>query len=567
MKNNFKIIFLLFAIGTVCFSCSDSFLDAPAQASLDESTLANQDGVEAALISAYSMLDGWNEDWGTFNPPWATAGSNWIWGSVTSDDAYKGSDPGDQQEIQIIELFEWAPGNEYFNIKFQALYEGISRSNATMKLMNNALSNDPQSITEKERIEGEVRFLRAHYHFDAWKLWENIPYYTEADEDFRKPNDADIIPNITGDFQFAINNLPEVQDAVGRATKGAAQAYLGKVLLYTGDYSGAKAQLDAVVNSGRYELQPCFHDIFTSERESGTEHIFSIQASVNDGSGGSENGLMADRLNHPHGGSPFGCCGFHQPSQNYVNANKVDANGLPFLDKSYNNSNVTIDDPVDPRLDWTAGRDDVPFLDWGTHASGWIRNRTWAGPFSHKKFIHKVTEQSSVGWQNQQLSPVNIPILRYADVLLMLAECEVELNNLERARELVNMIRSRAGACAQGPDGGATTIDDPGITWATYKVGTYDASWTDQAVAREAVRFERRLEMAMEGHRFFDLRRWGIAADVINNDYLPTEKTRRNYLNAHAGYQAKHDLFPLPSVQIELSKVDGVPQLQQNPNY
>ncbi|MEZ4995742.1 MAG: RagB/SusD family nutrient uptake outer membrane protein [Saprospiraceae bacterium] len=566
MKKPFIILFFTL-VGLVYFSCSDKFLDSPAQASLDEGTLANQNGVEAALVSAYSMLDGWNEDWGTFNPPWATAGSNWIWGSVTSDDAYKGSDPGDQQEIQIIELFEWAPGNEYFNIKFQALYEGVSRSNATMKLMNNALSNDPESITETERIEAEVRFLRAHYHFDAWKLWKNVPYYTEADADFRKPNTEDIIPNIVADFQFAINNLPEVQPQVGRSTKGAAQAYLGKVLLYTGDYQGAKAQLDAVVNSGRYALQPCFHDMFTSEGESGTEHIFSIQASVNDGSGGSENGNMADRLNHPHGGSPFGCCGFHQPSQNYVNANKVDANGLPFLDKSYNSSDVTIDDAVDPRLDWTAGRDDVPFLDWGTHAPAWIRNRTWAGPFSHKKFIHKVTEQSSVGWQSQQLSPVNIPIIRYADVLLMLAECEVEVGSLERARELVNMIRTRAGACAQAPSGGATSIDDPGITWATYKVGTYDTPWTDQSMAREAVRFERRLELAMEGHRFFDLRRWGIAADVINNDYLAVEKTKRNYLQPSPGYQTKNDLFPLPSVQIELSKVDGVPQLKQNTGY
>jgi tetratricopeptide (TPR) repeat protein len=562
MKKYLKIITLVFLAATVWYACSEDFLNAPAQASLDEGTLANQNGVEAALISAYSMLDGWNNDWGTFNPPWATAGSNWIWGSVTSDDAYKGSDPGDQQEIQIIELFEWAPGNEYFNIKFQALYEGISRSNATLKLMANA-----EDVSEPERIEGEVRFLRAHYHFDAWKLWKNVPYITEADDNFRKSNTEDIIPRVIEDFEYAVANLPATQDAVGRATKGAAQAYLGKVLLYTGDYSKAKAEFDAVVNSGQYALQDCFHDIFTTEGESGPEAIFSIQASTNDGSNEGENGLFADRLNHPHGGSPFGCCGFHQPSQNFVNANKVDANGLPLFD-TFNDADVTIDDPVDPRLDWTAGRDDVPFLNWGLHEPAWIRNRSWAGPYSHKKFIHKQGESSSVGWSNKQLSPVNIPIIRYADVLLMLAECEVEMGSLERARELVNMIRTRAANCAQGPNGGATTIDDPGITWATYRIGTYDDPWTDQAFARKAVRYERRLEMAMEGHRFFDLRRWGTAEQVINEDYLPVEMTKRNYLTAHAGYQSpKHDLFPLPSVQIELSKVDGVPQLQQNPGY
>ena len=558
-----KIIFGLLAslmMGVVIYSCSEDFLEAPAQASLDEGTLANQDGVEAALISAYSMLDGWNNDWGTFNPPWATAGSNWIFGSVTSDDAYKGSDPGDQQEIQLIELFQWQPANEYFNIKFQALYEGVARGNAALKLMANA-----ETITDAARIEGEVRFLRAHFHMDAWKFWKNVPYYTEVDEDFRKPNNEDIIPKIMQDFQFAVDNLPVDQSAPGRATKYAAQAYLGKVMMYTGDYSGAKAQFDAVVNSGKYELQPCFHDIFTTSGENGSEMVFSIQASVNDGTGGGENGNFADRLTFPHGGSPFGCCGFHQPSQNLVNFHKVDDNGLPIGD-NFNEADVTSDDLVDPRLDWTVGRDGVPFLDHGTHEPAWIRNRTWAGPYSVKKFIYAAGEESTVGWSNKQLNAVNIPIIRYADVLLMLAECEVESGSLERARELVNMIRARAGACAQGPDGGVTAIDDPGITWANYRVGTYDDPWTDQAAARKAVRTERRLEMAMEGHRFFDLKRWGVAEQVIN-EYLEVEKTRRNYLEAHNGMEARHNLFPIPFTQIQLSAVDGTPMLTQNPGY
>jgi hypothetical protein len=249
-----------------------------------------------------------------------------------------------------------------------------------------------------------------------------------------------------------------------------------------------------------------------------------------------------------------------------VNAHRVDANGLPMIN-TYNESDLTAANAVDPRLDWTVGRDDVPFLDWGLHAPAWIRNRSFAGPYSHKKFIHKVGEISTVGWSNKQLSPVNIPVIRYADVLLMLAECEVEVGSLERARELINMIRTRAGNCAQGIDGEGTAINDPNITWATYQVGTYDDTWTDKNAAREIVRFERRIEMAMEGHRLFDLRRWGIAEDVINNKYLPVEKTKRNYLEPTAGLETRHALFPLPSVQIELSKVDGVAQLQQNPGY
>lgn len=562
IKNiKFGLIGLVLSIA-VFYACSESFLDAPPQSSLDEGTLGNQKGVEASLISAYSMLDGWNDDWGTFNPPWGGAGSNWIWGSVTSDEAYKGSEPGDQLEIQQVELYQWAPGNNYFNVKFRALYEGIARANATIKLMKKS-----ENIEEQERIEGEARFLRAHYHFDAWKLWKNVPYYTEADEDFRKPNTEDIIPHILEDFQYAVDNLPESQVAVGRSTKGAARAYLGKVLLYTGKYAEAKTQFDAVVNSGKYALLPCLHDVFTQEMENGSEMIFSIQASVNDGTSEGQNGNFADRLNHPNGGGTFSCCGFHQPSQNLVNSHKVDANGLPLI-STYNLTDATAADPVDPRLDWTVGRDDVPFLTYGNHSPAWIRARAWAGPYSAKKFIHDPGENAASSWSNQQLSTINVPIIRYADVLLMLAECEVELNNLERARELVNMIRARAGGCAQGPDGDATSnINDPGITWANYEIGIYTTAWTDKNAARDAVRFERKLELALEGHRFFDLRRWGIVKDYINKEYLMVEKTKRTYLEASGGFEDRHLLFPLPSVQIELSKVGGVPQLQQNSGY
>ncbi|NUQ26353.1 MAG: RagB/SusD family nutrient uptake outer membrane protein [Saprospiraceae bacterium] len=561
MKNIKFIVLGLVLMGAMIVACSDDFLEAPPQASLDEGTLGNQQGVEASLISAYSMLDGWNDDWGTFSPPWGGAGSNWVWGSVPSDEAYKGSEPGDQLEIQQVELFQWAPGNVYLNVKFRALYEGIARANATINLMKKS-----ENIQEQGRIEGEARFLRGHYHFDAWKIWKNVPYYNETDQDFRKPNTEDIVPRMIEDFQFAIDNLPETQGAVGRATKGAAQAYLGKLYLYSGDYTKAKAQFDAVVNSGKYALLPCFHDVFTQENENGSEMVFSIQSSVNDGTSEGQNGNFADRLRYPNGGGTFSCCGFHQPSQNLVNSHKVDANGLPLI-STYNNADAGASDPIDPRVDWTVGRDDVPFLTYGNHSPAWIRARAWAGPYSAKKFIHDPGENAASSWSNQQLSTINVPIIRYADVLLMLAECEVEIGSLERARELVNLVRARAAGCAQGPSGGATNIDDPGITWAVYRVGTYDNAWSDKDAARSAVRFERKLELALEGHRFFDLRRWGVAKDLINNEYLAVEKTKRTYLDATGGFEDRHILYPLPSVQIELSKVNGVPQLRQNDGY
>ncbi|MEO0469059.1 MAG: RagB/SusD family nutrient uptake outer membrane protein [Bacteroidota bacterium] len=559
----------VFALVAILAACGEDFLNAPAQGSLDEGTLANQAGAEAALISAYSMLDGWNNNWGQLTP-WPTAGSNWVWSSATSDDAYKGSEPGDQGEISEIELYNWLPANPYLESKFKVVYEGAARGNAALRLLDNALEAG-EAIPQEDidRITGEVKALRAHFHFEAVKMWGDVPYYTENDEDFRKPSGVDPYPFLEADLNDAIAVLPEDQAEVGRITQGAARAYLGKVLLYQGKFAEAKAQFDNVVNSGKYALQDCYKDIFTAEGENGSEMIFSVQSSVNDGTGGGENGNFADRLNFPHGGSPFGCCGFHQPSQNLVNAHKVDANGLPLLD-SFNDADYDpATDVVDPRLDWTVGRDDVPYLDWGIHEPSWIRSRSWAGPYSPKKFAYNVGEESSVGWSNRQLSPINVPLIRYSDVLLMLAECEVEVGSLERARELVNMIRMRAGNCAQGADGNPTTdLADAGITWATYAVGTYDEAWTDKDVAREAVRFERRLELALEGHRFFDLRRYGLdyASDILNT-YVSEEVGKRSYLSAAATFESKHMLYPYPSQQVELSKIDGVEQLTQNPGW
>ena len=564
-KNNLFILFAVALLGIGIVACSEEFLEAPPQGALDAGTLANEAGADAAVISAYSLLDGWAESWGSISSPWPASGSNWIWGSVMSDDAHKGSEAGDQGQTEELELFQWAPGNSYFNDKFIILYEGIARANAAVALVK---SVEGIEANKKAQLEAEARFLRAHYHFDAWKMWKNIPYYTEDDVDFRKSNSEDIVPRMIEDFEFAAANLPATQGQVGRVTSGAANAYLGKVLIFNGDYSGAKSKLEAVVNSGNYALSDCFNDIFSTAGENGPEMVFSIQASVNDGTSEGQNGMFGDRLNFPHGGSPFGCCGFHQPTQNLVNAHRVDDNGLPLLD-SFNDTDVdeNYTGPLDPRVDWTIGRDGIPFLDIGVHDPSWIRARSFQGPYSPKKFSYRAGEnQQSGGWVSTQLSPINFPIIRYADVLLMLAETEVEVGSLERARELVNMIRSRAGNCAQGADGGTSSLTD-GAAYANYSVSTYGDAWTDKAVARKAVQYERRLELALEGQRFFDLRRWGIAGEVLNK-YIDEEKSKRPYLNASAGYQSpKNDLFPLPTPQIDLSKVDGTPMLQQNPGF
>jgi hypothetical protein len=151
--------------------------------------------------------------------------------------------------------------------------------------------------------------------------------------------------------------------------------------------------------------------------------------------------------------------------------------------------------------------------------------------------------------------------------MLLLAEAEIMAGSVDNAMALINQIRERAATSAQGPDGVAVEvpIDDPGITWATYDVKPYPSGMSAED-AMKALKMERRLELAMEGHRFFDLRRWGDAEEVLN-DYLAVEATRRQYLTAAYPYTERHQLYPLPSLQIELSSVEGESRLVQNPGW
>jgi hypothetical protein len=476
------------------------------------------------------------------------------------------------------------------------MYEGVNRANAAISLLNSVRESSPGEITDTaaDAIRGEALFLRAHYHFELWQMFGNIAYYTEDDDDFKKANQpaSEIAGLIIADLNEAITLLDDTprNGQVGRATSWTAKSYKGKVQIWNGDYPGARTTLEDVVNNGPYELEENYHHVWTglSEYYNGPETIFAYQASSNDGEPNGNNANYGERLNFPHSGSPFGCCGFHQGSQNLVNFFKVDGSGLPLavstpsqvfdataawnaqdgeFDSSFN-------DPVDPRIDWTVGRDGVPFKDWGEHASSWIRQESFGGPYSPKKNIHEQSSdaQSNVGWVNTQLNSVKIHILRYADVMLMLAEAYVETGDPDLARPLVNEIRERAGVAAQGPGidvaSIAVPIDDPYITWADYEIGLYPAGsfLIDVEYARAAVRAERRLELGMEGTRFFDLKRWGIMPEVLNT-YVSVEQNRRSYLQAAATLADRYYLYPIPPTQIELSQVDGEDRLIQNDGW
>jgi starch-binding outer membrane protein, SusD/RagB family len=576
---------ILLAFGLL--ACNDT-LDKAAepQGTLTPEEIATPEGVDASLVATYRALDWFND--ANFST-WGWAASNWVWGSVTSDDAYKGSEASDQPGVTDIELYNWTTNgtDDYLNDAWKGAYEGINRANSTLRLLKEVQDKTPGALSDENArgIAGEAIFLRAHYHFTAWRMWANIPYYREDDTDLRKPNldSASVVAEILKDLDSAIVLLPTTPrgGSKGRATQWTAKAYKGRVQVYAHMWPEAVATLQEVRASGVYALEPSFDFVWTGfpERRNGSETILAYEATANDGEPDGNNANYGERLNFPHSGSPFGCCGFHQPSQNLVNFYAVDpATGLPaaLANPNWNANNNTFvagsATPVDPRLDWTVGRDGVPYKDWGPHEPGWIRAPAYGGPYSPKKNVHEQSSgaQSNVGWAPTQQNAVPIHIFRYADMLLLLAEADVETGALEDARAIVNEIRTRAGVTAQGPGTDksniAVPINDPSITWAHYQVGLYNTPFASQDEARTAVRYERRLELAMEGQRFFDLRRWGVFQQVLT-DYLSVESTRRLFLAAAAPVTDRHHLYPIPSIQIELSKVNGAPQLTQNPGW
>jgi starch-binding outer membrane protein, SusD/RagB family len=579
MKQIIKSNTLLFCF-FLCSSCED-FLDTKPYGTTTLYTLSQRTkGAESLLIAAYSGLDGISiEGWG-----WTGAASNWIFGSIAGGDAYKGGpDDNDQRDILEIEVHtELNPGNVYLEGKYATCYNGIARANDAIRAFQ--LLDEIEEDFRNRRI-AEARFLRGFYHFELRKIFGKVPYIDETIVDVRIGNSQDILLNIQEDLLYASVHLPAKQDQPGRITKGAAQAYLGITKLWQFDYLTAKIYFDSVINSGNYKLNATYHENFNAEFRNSKESLLEVQQSVNDGTGGA-NGNYGDILNYPNDG-PATCCGFHPPSQNLVNAFKTDENGLPFLDDYNLGSDVTSDEgysssdefipyggTLDPRLDWTVGRRGIPYLDWGVHPGrDWARDQIYTGPYTPiKTTVHQSQfADYTGGWINSNGN--NLKLLRYADVLLYAAEAEVELGNLKSAEDLVNQVRNRAVNPAGwvhtyiDPDNpllGFTDIPAANYLIKPYPLGSFETKGKDYA--KKAVHFERRLELGMEGHRFFDLVRWGIAAEE-KNAYFEVEKTKRNHLKTAYFEKGKNELLPIPFKAIELSYKNGQPTLNQNPGY
>jgi hypothetical protein len=574
MKKIISIFLVLFL--ALVSSCKDSFLDVAPKGVLSLNTLSDKAGVNYLLVGAYALIDGTGTNNTAGFSSWHGSADNWIYGEVSADNAYKGTTSGDQPEISFIEQKNILPDNTHFRGKWSTCYDGIARANDVLLVMAKAKD---MTEAEKAQVTAQVRFLRGHYHFELKKMFNMVPYIDEKiynPDDFRStklPNDKNIWPNIEADLKAAYDVLPVNQAQPGRPTKWAAGAMLAKAYMFQQKFDLAKPILDAIVDSKKYSLMPKYHDNFRAVTNNNAESVFSIQFSVNDGAGGNENGNSGATLNYPSFGGVTTCCGFYQPSQNLVNAFKTDADGLPLIN-TFNDTDVKNDqglkttDPFtpdagsfDPRLDWTVGRRGITFLDWGVHTgAGFIRDQAYAGPYSPKKHLPYRSDIGVNTGPNPRLNANNYRMIRYAHVLLMLAECEVEVGSLERARELTNMIRKRAA----NPDGFVLASD--GKPAANYVVKEYANPWTDKAVAREAVRFETRIELAMEGHRYFDLVRWGVA-DKVLNAYYEKEKLKRAYFNGVNFAKGKHEYYPIPLQEILNSKLDGKETLKQNPGY
>ncbi|MBE8714871.1 RagB/SusD family nutrient uptake outer membrane protein [Sphingobacterium hungaricum] len=564
-----KLNILASIITFICLaSCSKDFLMLNPQGQLSADQLANAEGIEGNLIAAYGIMNGnVNGTWGNY----ASAPSQWVFGEMASDNAHKGTEPTDQPNMNNIEAYTNISTDDNIATMWRVYYEGVLRCNSTLRLLA-ADQAGPKEVTAERasQIQGEARMLRAHYYFYLWRVFRNIPYVDEntSTEDAKiTPNNTDVVPMIIADLEFAIENLPadKINGEAGRMDSNIAKAYLGKVFLYQKQYSEALTLFNEVM-AGKDIVSMPFENNFDVLNEDGPEALLVSKHAINS-NGSGDNANVGDMLSGLYGTSPVGCCGFYQPTIELVNAFKVGADGLPFLDGSYKTNpyisdigagaNYILDSTLhfDPRLDYTVGRRGVMYLDYGVMpGNDWIRDAAYGGPFvGMKTMIPQGLFGAHAAAGENYLTGLDVNIIRLADVILMAAECEIELNNLERARTLVNQIRTRASNLAPK----LTAYGNPA---ANYSISNY-ATFPSQEYARNAVRFERRLELAMEGHRFYDLVRWGIAKTTLEaysqfeGQYLDSYDDL--IFNSHNEYQ------PIP--QEEIDKSNGF--LEQNTGY
>lgn len=582
-----SIKIILAAVILCSISCK-KYLDYQPQGALSASNLTSPTAVDGLATAAYAGIA---NDW------WdAPITSMWEYGSVRSDDAYKGGgDIGDQQQMDKYEQFYLvnSSNNGAADFGFPGTwiraYGAISRINSALRSLNSL--TDAEFPKRTIRI-GEMHFLRGHMFFLLKVLFRNIPWFDETvsnDQILKTPNkmpNDSLWEKIAGDFQIAVNDLPLTQPGEpGRANQLSAKAYLAKTRLYqayTQDDKYNVIGMDAaklqqvvtltndIIQSGQYQLNSDFAFNFLDGHDNGPESVFAIQYSINDGTIIGGRLSMSTSLNYFAGAPQYGCCAFHVPSQELVNAFKTDANGVPMFDH-FNDLGTELRDTVpadflthtvDPRLDHTVGIQGHPFKynPLIPYSHSWERLAGVYGGFGTMKELQLATCACFKKLGPFYGTSVNLDIIRYADVLLWNAEAQIQLNNPAAALPLINQIRQRAAA-STGLLKKSNGTNPSNYLINTYQPGVNIPIW-DKATAFKALQWERRLEFAMESPRFFDLVRWGIAAETLNG-YFAIEKIRHPFLSSAHFTKNQHEYFPIPQEQITFT--NGL--YTQNPGY
>ena len=562
-----KILYIICAISVICgFTACNSFLDEHTpQGVLSDEQVKTPENAEAMVVSAYAIFTSAEDINSSF--------SMWNF-DVRSDDAYKGGNgtsDGDvfhQLEVQQGVLTT----NWNINDMWVRLYNCISRVNSAIALLNTT----GDDFKMKSQRLAEMKFLRAYAHFLLKRLYKNIPFVVDENLTYQQYNELSNTEYtndegwqvIIDDLMEAYNTLPATQEDKGRPTKAAAAAFLAKVYLYKAYHqddaksnqitSIDKTDLEKVIEFtnptlfANYDLEKDIHNNFRPEEqyENGIESIWAIQYSRNDGS-------TYGNLNWSYGlippnipGATDGGCDFYKPSQNLVNAFHTGDNGLPLLDNFNQKKYDKATDNADPRLFLTVGMPGLPYMFnknfMMEETSIWSRSN---GLYGYYVTLKQNVDPALIGEYlikgSYWASSMNRIVFRYADVLLMRAEAYAQLGNADQAISLVNQIRSRAAGSTQMISG------YQGSYGVKMYVANYKGSFSKEDVIK-IVKMERRLELAMESERFFDLVRWGDAATVLNKYYAEEIGSCAIYSNAHFTAN-KDEYLPIPFSQIAAS--------------
>ena len=592
------LLYSAFALGTLTMStgCGDDFLVQTPVSSTSEATLSNAEGLDFLLTGAYSTLNSMLSSAGGMGEASLT---NWVWGDIVGGDANKGSTSSDQPDLTQLETWSWGTANGYIKNRWDAVYESVKRCNAVISLATKLVDQLPNA----EQVIAQAKFIKGFWLYEGIRIYgPAIPYVTV--EDFQANTDPQVTnvdengnyvyiwDKVAQDLIDAANVLPETWPAgqEGRATKWQAKAVLAKLYMnWSSPYDGSAGYgtgnkwsevasiLDDIIANGKdakgtkYQLADTYDALWHYETSDWTgESVFDVQFTFNG---------TTSQTNSPHhtnatefsGALGYGGWGFYQPSYEFVNSHMVDAAGLPLSFADYTaapaitpkNSEVAVTDLsvfTDPRLDVSAGRFGVPYLDWGTPAElgSFIRDFSNGGMYFNKKGHSWKAERAGAATTQPTSTAINYHIIRFAEILLMRAECYYLEGNYAKVIEIVNQIRTRAGksfVAADETTEGSYVMENKidGTTTAgaaaNYRIGLYPASYANAAQAREALEREYRLEFGMEGHRWFDIARWGKVADVLNA-YAKAETGfgQTKYVNT---YSPSWVNFPIPQAEVQ----------------